>query len=81
MRHITFTEARTNFANILNQVSDDADTVVITRRGSRDVVMLDADEYSSMVETLYLFSNPANAVHIEASLAQLDSGDTVEIDV
>ncbi|ADW76650.1 prevent-host-death family protein (plasmid) [Rahnella aceris] len=81
MRHITFTEARTNFANILNQVSDDADTVVITRRGSRDVVMLDADEYSSMVETLYLFSNPANAAHIEASLAQLDSGDTVEIDV
>ncbi|MBB6117722.1 antitoxin YefM [Rahnella inusitata] len=81
MRHITFTEARTNFANVLNQVSDDADTVVITRRGSRDVVMLDADEYSSMVETLYLFSNPANAAHIEASLAQLDSGDTVEIDV
>ncbi|MFU2319240.1 type II toxin-antitoxin system Phd/YefM family antitoxin [Rahnella sp. PCH160] len=81
MRHITFTEARTNFANVLNQVSDDADTVVITRRGSRDVVMLDADEYSSMVETLYLFSNPANASHIEASLTQLDSGDTVEIDV
>jgi len=81
MRHITFTEARTNFANLLNQVSDDADTVVITRRGSRDVVMLDADEYSSMVETLYLFSNPANAAHIEASLAQLDSGDTIEIDV
>ncbi|MBU9849264.1 type II toxin-antitoxin system Phd/YefM family antitoxin [Rahnella perminowiae] len=81
MRHITFTEARTNFADVLNQVSDDADTVVITRRGSRDVVMLDADEYSSMVETLYLFSNPANAAHIEASLAQLDSGDTVEIDV
>ncbi|MDF1897272.1 MULTISPECIES: type II toxin-antitoxin system Phd/YefM family antitoxin [Rahnella] len=80
MRHVTFTEARTNFANILNQVSDDADIVVITRRGSRDVVMLDADEYSSMVETLYLFSNPANAAHIEASLAQLDSGDTVEID-
>jgi antitoxin YefM len=72
---------RSNFANALNQVSDDADTVVITRLGSRDVVMLDADEYSSMVETLYLFSNPANAVHIEASLAQLDSGDTVEIDV
>ncbi|QLK63830.1 type II toxin-antitoxin system prevent-host-death family antitoxin (plasmid) [Enterobacteriaceae bacterium Kacie_13] len=81
MRHITFTEARTNFANVLNQVSDDADTVVITRRGSRDVVMIDADEYSCMVETLYLFSNPANAAHIEASLAQLDSGDTVEIDV
>ena len=81
MRHIRFTEARTNFADVLNQVSDDADTVVITRRGSRDVVMLDADEYSSMVETLYLFSNPANAAHIEASLAQLDSGDTVEIDV
>lgn len=80
MRHVTFTKARTNFANILNQVSDDADIVVITRRGSRDVVMLDADEYSSMVETLYLFSNPANAAHIEASLAQLDSGDTVEID-
>jgi len=81
MRHITFTEARTNFANVLNQVSDDADTVVITRRGSRDVVMIDADEYRSMVETLYLVSNPANAAHLEESLNQLDRGETVEIDV
>lgn len=81
MRHITFTEARTNFANVLNQVSEDANTVVITRRGSRDVVMIDADEYSSMVETLYLFSNPANAAHLEGSLNQLARGETVEIDV
>ena len=42
--------------------------------------MIDANEYDAMVETIYLFSNPANAAHLNESLEQLERGDVVKVD-
>jgi antitoxin YefM len=81
MHSLTFTDARKHFAETMQQVSDNAEPVRILRRDAPDVVLIDAAEYDAMLETLYLFSNPANAAHINASLAELDRGDTVEIEV
>jgi len=81
MLSLTFTDARKHFAETMQQVSDNAEPVRILRRDAPDVVLIDAAEYDAILETLYLFSNPANAAHINASLAELDRGDTVEIEV
>ncbi|ADW76729.1 MULTISPECIES: type II toxin-antitoxin system Phd/YefM family antitoxin [Rahnella] len=81
MHSLTFTDARKHFAETMQQVSDNAEPVRILRRDAPDVVLIDAAEYDAILETLYLFSNPANAAHINASLAELDRGDTVEIEV
>ncbi|MFJ3458590.1 type II toxin-antitoxin system Phd/YefM family antitoxin [Scandinavium goeteborgense] len=81
MHSLTFTDARKHFAETMQQVSDNAEPVRILRRHAPDVVLIDAAEYDAILETLYLFSNPANAAHINASLAELDRGDTVEIEV
>ncbi|MDO6407513.1 type II toxin-antitoxin system Phd/YefM family antitoxin [Pantoea phytobeneficialis] len=81
MHTLTFTEARNHFADTMQRVSDNAEPVRILRRDAPDVVMIDAEEYDAMIETLYLFSNPANAAHLNASLDELDKGDLVEIDV
>ncbi|NIF21241.1 MULTISPECIES: type II toxin-antitoxin system Phd/YefM family antitoxin [Pantoea] len=81
MQVLTFTDARKHFAETMQRVSDDAEPVRIVRRDAPDVIMIDAAEYDAMIETLYLFSNPANAAHLNASLDELDNGDIVEIDV
>jgi antitoxin YefM len=81
MHALTFTDARKHFAETMQQVSDNAEPVRILRRDAPDVVMIDASEYDAMIETLYLFSNPANAAHINASLEELERNDIVEIDV
>lgn len=81
MHALTFTSVRKNFAETMQQVSDNAEPVRILRRDAPDVVIIDANEYDAMIETLYLLSNPANAAHINASLAELERGDTIEIDV
>lgn len=81
MQALTFTEARRHFAETMQQVSDNAEPVRILRRDAPDVVMIDASEYDAIMETLHLFSNPANAAHINASLEELDRGDITEIDV
>lgn len=81
MHALTFTDARKHFAETMQQVSDNAEPVRILRRDAPDVVIIDANEYDAMVEMLHLFSNPANAAHINASLAELERGEIIEIDV
>lgn len=80
MQSITFSDARKQFAATMNRVTDNAEPVRIMRRDAPDIVMIDASEYEAMAETIYLFSNPANAAHLNESLAQLENGEVIHVD-
>jgi antitoxin YefM len=43
-------------------------------------VIIDAGEYEALMETVYLFSNPANAAHINESMKQAERGEFVEVE-
>ncbi len=70
MRVITFTEARNNLKNVLDDVVNDAGTTVITRRDSEDAVVMSLDHYNSLLETVHLLRTPANAAHLSRSIEQ-----------
>lgn len=80
MHTVTFSNARKHFADTMSRVTNNAEPVRIMRRDAPDIVMVDAGEYEAMLETIYLFSNPANAAHINESLGQLERGDVVTVD-
>ena len=77
MHTVSFSDARKHLADTMSRVTNDAEPVRIVRRAAPDIVMIDAGEYESMLETIYLFSNPVNANHLSESLAQLERGDVV----
>lgn len=78
MRIVSFTEARNGLKNILDQVTNDADYTVITRRDSEDAVVMSLDSYNSLMETVYLLKSPANAEHLAKSIKQFQQGNTQE---
>jgi prevent-host-death family protein len=80
MHTVTFSDARKHFADTMNRVTNNAEPVRVMRRDAPDIVMVDAGEYEAMLETIYLFSNPANAAHLNDSLAQLERGEVVTVD-
>ncbi|EEV3619838.1 type II toxin-antitoxin system Phd/YefM family antitoxin [Escherichia coli] len=80
MLSITFSDARKHFAETMNRVTDDAEPVRVIRRDAPDIIMIDAGEYEALIETVYLFSNPANAAHINESIDQAERGEFVEVD-
>ncbi|GJA33437.1 type II toxin-antitoxin system Phd/YefM family antitoxin [Aeromonas caviae] len=80
MHTVTFSDARKHFADTMNRVTNNAEPVRVMRRDAPDIVMIDAGEYEAMLETIYLFSNPANAAHLNESLAQLERGEVVTVD-
>lgn len=49
---VPFTEARANLTELLDVLEDKQEHVLITRNGRPSAVMLSADEYESLEETL-----------------------------
>lgn len=75
MEVINYSEARENFKSVLDRVSDDCDSTLITRRDREDVVLLSKSHYDSIVETLYLMRSPNNAQHLMNAVARDKAGE------
>ncbi|HEX5792538.1 MAG TPA: type II toxin-antitoxin system prevent-host-death family antitoxin [Rheinheimera sp.] len=74
MKVVSFTEARNSLKAVLDAVVNDADATVITRRDSDDAVVMSLDYYNSLMETVHLLRSPANAAHLQRSIAQFKAG-------
>ncbi|MBS3786361.1 MAG: type II toxin-antitoxin system prevent-host-death family antitoxin [Gammaproteobacteria bacterium] len=81
MKIVSFTEARNSLKRVLDDVVSDADTTVITRRDSEDAVVMSLDYYNSLMETVYLLRSPANAEHLNRSIAQFKAGKVSQKDL
>lgn len=78
MRVISYSEARNSLKALLDQVHDDADVAVISRREGADAVVMSLEHYQSLMETMHLLSSPSNAKHLATSIAQHRAGKSVK---
>jgi len=70
MKTVSYTDARNRLARLMTEATDSREPVAITRNGATAVVLVDADEWASMQETLHLLASPANARRLQAGLAE-----------
>lgn len=78
---LTASEVRSSFRTVLDGVLESRDIVLIRRPGTREaVVMVAEDEWESMRETAYLLRAPANVRHLFRALDEIEKGDVVEFD-
>ena len=74
MRVVNFSDARNRLKSVLDQVVDDSDCTVISRRDAEDAVVMSLDYFNALMETVHLLRSPANAAHLAKSIAQYRSG-------
>ncbi len=74
MRVVTYSEARSSLKSVLDQVNEDADVTVISRRDGADAVVMSLDQYQSIMETMHLLSTPANAAALAKGITQDKKG-------
>jgi antitoxin YefM len=78
MKVVSFSEARNSLKTVLDRVVEDADYTIVTRRDADDVVVMSLESFNSLMETVHLLKSPANAAHLERSIAQFRAGKAVE---
>ncbi|MEG4529393.1 type II toxin-antitoxin system Phd/YefM family antitoxin [Microcoleus sp. D2_18a_D3] len=66
----TYKQAQSNLDQLCNQVVESQNVVILEREDGKNVALIAADELSSMEETIYLLSSPANAACLYAALDQ-----------
>ncbi|RRR74482.1 MAG: type II toxin-antitoxin system Phd/YefM family antitoxin [Candidatus Viridilinea halotolerans] len=71
----SFTEARTNFSSIMDEVIYNGESYIIQRRnGGEEVAVIAAHELRSLLETVHLLHSPINSTRLHAALARARQG-------
>lgn len=77
---IAVREFRSNLAEVLSDVAERRDHVVLTRNGRPAAALVPIDEYQALEETAEILSDAATLDAIQAGLADLARGDTIELE-
>ncbi len=78
MRVINFSDARNKLKSVLDQVVNDADYTIITRRDAEDAVVMSLEQFNGLMETVHLLKSPANAAHLAKSINEYRVGKVVK---
>lgn len=74
MQTVSYTDARNGLAGLMEAATRDREPITITRNGAGTVVLLAAEEYAAMAETLHLLATPTNAERIRQGLVDYAAG-------
>lgn len=78
MSTITYSDARKNFKKVLDQVHENSEAIVISRKNSENAVIMSEQEYESLMETIYLLRSPKNAERLLESIKQIENNEGTE---
>ena len=81
MLAVNYSNLRDNMKTYMDQVSDDYETMIITRKNNRNIVMLSQDSYNNIMENAHLLGNKANYDWLMESKAQLERGQFAKHDL
>ena len=74
MLAVNYTNLRENMKTYMDMVTDDYETMIVTRKDNKNVVMISEEAYNNLMENAYIMGNKANYDWLMESKAQLEKG-------
>ena len=74
MLAVNYSTLRNNLKGYCDVVTDDCETVIVTRKDEKNVVLISLDEYNTLAKAA---KNAEYLYMIDRSMAQLESGNAV----
>lgn len=71
---VNYTNLRDNLKSYCDKVNDDFETVVVTRKNNRNVVILSKESYNNMLENIYVRSSNVNYERLINAKKQIENG-------
>jgi antitoxin YefM len=71
---VTYSHLRRNLAKVMDEAVRGRAPITVTRQGSSAVVLISAEEFAAMEETIHLLRSPRNAERLMRSIADANAG-------
>ena len=75
MTTLSLADARANLSKLIESAVTTHERFEVTRNGSRAAVILSADDYDSLLETVDILSHPEEVAALREGLAELTYGE------
>lgn len=74
MLAVNYTNLRENLKNYMDRLTDDFETLIVTRKNNKNVVMMSEESYNNLIENIHIMGNRQNYDWLMESKAQLEQG-------
>lgn len=74
MLAVNYTTLRDNMKTYMDMVTEDYETIIVTRKDNKNVVMISEEAYNNLMENAYIMGNKANFDWLMESKTQLENG-------
>ena len=74
MLAVNYTNLRDNMKSYMDKVTEDYETMIVTRKDNKNVVMLSEESYNNLMENIYVMGDKFNYDWLMESKAQLENG-------
>ena len=70
---VNYTELRGHMKEYMDKVTDDFETLIVTRKKNKNIVMISEETYNNMIENMHLMGNETNYKWLMESKKQLET--------
>jgi antitoxin YefM len=78
---VNYTQFRENMKTNLDLVTDDYETIIVTRKDNRNVVVISEAAYNNLLENIYIMKDKGYYDRLMESKRQLESGRVTKHDL
>ena len=71
---LNYSQFRENMKKNLDMVTDNYESLIITRKENKNVVIISEEAYNNLIENIHVMGNKANYDWLMESKAQLEKG-------
>ena len=80
MTTLSTADARADFSRLITSASTTHERFEVTKNGARAAVILGADDYDALIETVEVLSDADIVRDVQRAIGEFDSGDVVGAD-
>jgi antitoxin YefM len=77
MLAVNYSTLRNHLKDYCDKVSEDFETVIVTRKDEKNVVIISLEAYNNMMENVFVMSDQNNYNRLLESRRQIERGETV----
>lgn len=73
MMAVNYTNMRENLKTYCDKVNDEDETIIITRKDNKNVVLISQNEYNNMLKNINFLKDPEYLVKLFQSMRELEA--------